>query len=72
MRPVEGFALDADRVEVAGDVLLDSEFSAQGEARLSNRATGRCYGPELPGAAGGVPGVSASRACSRARISSGV
>lgn len=32
----------------------------------------RCYGPELPGAAGGVAGASASLACSRARISSGV
>jgi hypothetical protein len=32
----------------------------------------RCYGPELPGAADGVVDVSASRACSRARISSGV
>jgi len=32
----------------------------------------RCYGPELPGAAGGGADASASRACSRARISSGV
>jgi uncharacterized protein DUF1707 len=32
----------------------------------------RCYGPGLPGAVGGVAGAWASRACSRARISSGV
>jgi hypothetical protein len=40
MRPAGGFALDADRVEVAGDVLLDSGFSAQGEVRLSNARLG--------------------------------
>jgi hypothetical protein len=32
----------------------------------------RCHGSELPGTAGGVVDASASRACSRARISSGV
>jgi hypothetical protein len=36
----QGFALDADRVEVAGDVLLDSGFLAQGEAWLSNAQLG--------------------------------
>ena len=40
MRPAGGFALDADRVEVAGDVLLDSGFSARGEVRLSNARLG--------------------------------
>jgi hypothetical protein len=40
MRPAGGFALDADRVEVAGDVLLDGGFSAQGEVRLSNARLG--------------------------------
>jgi hypothetical protein len=40
MRPADGFALDANRVEVAGDVLLDGGFSAQGEVRLSNARLG--------------------------------
>jgi hypothetical protein len=40
MRPAAGFALDADRVEVAGDALLDSGFSAHGEVRLSNARLG--------------------------------
>jgi len=48
-----------------------AQTSSTGHCWAAGRSRA-CHGSELPGAVGGVVDASASRACSRARISSGV